>query len=118
MLRPPKTAPWPTHFGKEKNRAPEDGPSAGRVVEAVAAESGLSPAQVLLRWGLQKGLGVLPRSRPPPHIAENWRAPCDTLSPSVGARAVRLNGVASSLELTAKFFPERVIQIRIIVCTQ
>eukprot|EP01049_Picozoa_sp_SAG25_P008483 SAG25_NODE_767_length_5466_cov_4.881871_2_plen_832_part_00 len=74
ILRPPKSAPWPTHFGAEKNRGPEDGPSAGGVVETIAAECGLSPAQVLLRWGLQKGLGVLPRSRHPPHIAQNWRA--------------------------------------------
>ena len=35
-------------------------------------------AQALLRWGLQKGMSVLPRSRHPPHIAQN-----------LGARVVR-----------------------------
>ncbi|CAK0818766.1 unnamed protein product, partial [Prorocentrum cordatum] len=40
-------------------------------VGAVAAEVRRTPAQVLLRWGLQMGCVVLPRSSDPGRIAEN-----------------------------------------------
>ena len=41
------------------------------VVEDVARRVGRSVAQVLLRWGLQQGLVVLPKSTKPARIAEN-----------------------------------------------
>lgn len=41
------------------------------VVVDVAAAVGRSPAQVLLRWGLQQGFVVLPKSVTPARIAEN-----------------------------------------------
>ncbi|HEY8926889.1 MAG TPA: aldo/keto reductase [Polyangia bacterium] len=41
------------------------------VVRAVARRTGRSVAQVLLRWGLQHGLVVLPKSTKPSRIAEN-----------------------------------------------
>ena len=40
-------------------------------VEAIAKELGRSPAQVLLRWGLQHGYVVLPKSVHAERIAEN-----------------------------------------------
>jgi diketogulonate reductase-like aldo/keto reductase len=40
-------------------------------VAAIAAETGRTPAQVLIRWSLQKGFVVLPRSSNPNRIAEN-----------------------------------------------
>jgi diketogulonate reductase-like aldo/keto reductase len=40
-------------------------------VEAVAGEVGRAPAQVLIRWSLQKGLVPLPRSSNASRIAEN-----------------------------------------------
>jgi diketogulonate reductase-like aldo/keto reductase len=40
-------------------------------VEAVAGEVGRTPAQVLIRWSLQKGLVPLPRSSNASRIAEN-----------------------------------------------
>jgi diketogulonate reductase-like aldo/keto reductase len=40
-------------------------------VRAVAAEVDRTPAQVLIRWSLQKGFIVLPRSSNPDRIAEN-----------------------------------------------
>jgi diketogulonate reductase-like aldo/keto reductase len=39
---------------------------------AVAQRKGRTPAQVLLRWALEQGIGVLPRSRSPARIAENF----------------------------------------------
>jgi methylglyoxal/glyoxal reductase len=44
------------------------------VVTRIAAASGRSPAQVLLRWGLQHGLVVLPKSTRPARLAENLAA--------------------------------------------
>jgi diketogulonate reductase-like aldo/keto reductase len=41
------------------------------VVAGVAKKYSKSPAQVLLRWGLQKGAVILPRSQRPEHIREN-----------------------------------------------
>jgi diketogulonate reductase-like aldo/keto reductase len=40
-------------------------------VTAIAAEVGRTPAQVLIRWSLQKGFVVLPRSSNPGRVAEN-----------------------------------------------
>lgn len=44
-----------------------DHPAVQRVAKAV----GRSPAQVLLRWGIQKGVVVLPKSVTPERIAQN-----------------------------------------------
>jgi len=43
------------------------------VVRAVANEVGRTPAQVLLRWGVQHGFVVLPKSTRPARIEENGR---------------------------------------------
>jgi diketogulonate reductase-like aldo/keto reductase len=40
-------------------------------IARIAAEVGRSPAQVLIRWSLQKGFIVIPRSSRPARIAEN-----------------------------------------------
>lgn len=40
-------------------------------VQSVAAEYGKTPAQVLIRWSLQLGNSVIPRSSSPERIAEN-----------------------------------------------
>ena len=40
-------------------------------VGEIAAAVGRSPAQVLLRWGLQQGFVILPRSSSPQRMAEN-----------------------------------------------
>lgn len=42
-----------------------------KVVRRVAGEAGLSPAQVLIRWALEKGFVTIPRSSDPAHIREN-----------------------------------------------
>lgn len=41
------------------------------VIAEVAAAHGVSPAQVILRWNLQKGVVVIPGSSDPDHIREN-----------------------------------------------
>lgn len=41
------------------------------VIGAVATNHGKSPAQVMLRWGLQEGRQVIPKSTKPARIAEN-----------------------------------------------
>lgn len=41
------------------------------VVTRIAEEHGKSPAQVLLRWGIQQGRSVIPKSTKPKRIAEN-----------------------------------------------
>lgn len=43
------------------------------VIRGIAKKYGKSPAQVTLRWELQRGLIVIPRSQNPAHIAENIR---------------------------------------------
>jgi diketogulonate reductase-like aldo/keto reductase len=43
-------------------------------VVRVGAQVGRTPAQVLLRWGLQHGLVVLPKSSAPARLAENLAA--------------------------------------------
>ena len=40
-------------------------------VVRMAADHGKSPAQVLLRWQIQEGIAVIPKSTNPGRIAEN-----------------------------------------------
>jgi diketogulonate reductase-like aldo/keto reductase len=41
------------------------------VIGAIAQAHGKSPAQAMLRWGLQEGRSVIPKSTKPNRIAEN-----------------------------------------------
>merc|ERR1712013_482142 len=41
------------------------------IVHGVAEKYSVSPAQLLLKWNIQKGWSVLPKSRNPAHLAEN-----------------------------------------------
>ncbi|XP_051901264.1 glyoxal reductase [Pristis pectinata] len=42
-------------------------------VEALATKYSKTPAQVLLRWALQQGIGVIPKSSNPERIAQNFQ---------------------------------------------
>jgi len=55
------------------------------VVRRVAAESGMTAAQVLIRWALEKGFVTIPRSSDPLHVREN----CDVFRAPLGAEATR-----------------------------
>ena len=41
------------------------------VIGTIAKEHGKSPAQVMLRWGVQQGRSVIPKSTKPQRIVEN-----------------------------------------------
>ena len=50
-------------------------------LRGLAAELGRTPAQVLIRWAIEKGFAVLPRSSKPARIAENAQVFDFTLGP-------------------------------------
>jgi D-xylose reductase len=41
------------------------------VVTGIAAALGRTPAQVVLRWGVQRGCAVIPKAQDPVHVREN-----------------------------------------------
>lgn len=51
--------------------APEDSLLAHPVVARAAAATGRTPAQVLLRWGVQRGTAVIPKTVRPERLREN-----------------------------------------------
>lgn len=50
-------------------------------ITAIANQRGLTPAQVLLRWALQRGTAVIPKSVTPARLAENLAAAEGELAP-------------------------------------
>lgn len=66
-------------FGKEAPQLLKE-----PVITAAAAAVGRSPGQVLLRWGLQRGYSVIPKSVTPERILQNldilsWELPADVV---------------------------------------
>jgi diketogulonate reductase-like aldo/keto reductase len=57
-----------TFYRKGKHASTLDDP----VVRGIAETHGKTPAQVLLRWGLDEGRSVIPKSTKPERIAENF----------------------------------------------
>ena len=47
---------------------------ADATVVAIAGRHGCTPAQVLIRWALQRGTSVIPKSSNPERIAQNLAA--------------------------------------------
>ncbi|ATE58268.1 aldo/keto reductase [Actinosynnema pretiosum] len=58
---------YPGWGGQDRVNVMED-----PVLTAIAAEHGRTPAQVMLRWHLQRGRSVIPKSVRPHRIAENF----------------------------------------------
>jgi len=56
-----------THYRDGKHSSTLQDP----VIGEIAAAHGKSPAQVMLRWGVQQGRSVIPKSTKPARIAEN-----------------------------------------------
>ena len=54
-------------WGEERKSVMDDA-----TIAAIAAAHGKSPAQVMLRWGIQEGRSVIPKSTNPTRIAENF----------------------------------------------
>lgn len=50
------------------------------IIESIAARNKVSPAQVLLRWAIQKGFAILPKSSKPERVHENVDLFCFCLS--------------------------------------
>lgn len=63
-------------FGAEsyvplKMAEPQESLMRHAVVQAIASQQGRSPAQVLLRWGVQRGTIVIPKASSREHLAQN-----------------------------------------------
>ena len=62
-------------------------------VRSAAQRTGLTPAQVILRWNLQRGLSVIPRSVTPGHIAANFAA--STAAPLTEAEVAAITALGT-----------------------
>jgi len=49
-------------------------------IEAIAKKIGKTPLEVVLRWTTQLGVGIIPRSKSPNHLAENFAINSFTLA--------------------------------------
>ena len=63
----------------------------GLAVRALAEKYGKTPAQILLRFLMQKGIAVIPRSTKPEHIRENFALFDFTLTPDEMAQLSALD---------------------------
>lgn len=61
------------------------------MISGIAEAHGVSSAQVILRWNLQKGVVVIPGSSDPDHIRENTELYGFTLTDEEMARINALN---------------------------
>ncbi|WP_050931880.1 aldo/keto reductase [Aestuariivita boseongensis] len=65
---------WRAEPGQDSAKTAEmqaAGSDAGSPFRAMAAKYGVTESQVLLRWGVQKGFGVLPKSLNPERMRQN-----------------------------------------------
>ena len=64
---------------------------ADETITAIASAHGVSAAQVILRWDLQRGVAVIPGSSNPDHIRENLDLFCFELTPEEMDRIAALD---------------------------
>ena len=82
---------YPGPWGDERRSVMQDA-----TIAELAREHDKSPAQVMLRWGIQQGRSVIPKSTNPTRIAENFDVFDFELAPEEMARIDALDtGVRS-----------------------
>ena len=67
-------AQWRTAEGQDSAKSDEmkqDGAKTDSPIKGLSSKHGVTEAQILLRWGLQKGYGILPKSTNPDRIQQN-----------------------------------------------
>jgi 2,5-diketo-D-gluconate reductase A len=67
-------AEWRTAEGHDSAKSDDmrqDGAKTKSPIKGLASKYGVAEAQILLRWGLQKGYGILPKSTNPDRIRQN-----------------------------------------------
>ena len=67
-------AEWRTaegHDSAKSDKMRQDGAKPDSPIKGLASKYGVAEAQILLRWGLQKGYGILPKSTNPDRIRQN-----------------------------------------------
>ena len=67
-------AEWRTAEGHDSAKSDEmrqDGAKTDSPIKGLASKHGVTEAQILLRWGLQNGYGILPKSTNPDRIRQN-----------------------------------------------
>ena len=67
-------AEWRTaegHHSAKSDEMRQDGAKSDSPIKGLASKYGVTEAQILLRWGLQKGYGILPKSTNPDRILQN-----------------------------------------------
>ena len=67
-------AEWRTAEGHDSAKSDEmrqDGAKTDSPIKGLASKHGVAEAQILLRWGLQKGYGILPKSTNADRIRQN-----------------------------------------------
>eukprot|EP00727_Mastigamoeba_balamuthi_P014455 m51a1_g9634 putative aldose (283) ;mRNA; f:1149667-1150636 len=76
-------------------------------ITAIAKRVGATPAQVLLKWALQSGFSVIPKSVTPSRIAENFRAVDVQLSDENMAELAKLNRNTRSADVPFMSNPDQ-----------
>jgi aryl-alcohol dehydrogenase-like predicted oxidoreductase len=78
---------WASAGGADHGEGGEGDEGAGEEDAAVAEQHHKSPAQVMLRWHLQQGRSVIPKSTKPHRIAENGPPAALTVAADALSRA-------------------------------
>lgn len=86
-------------------RADEPPLLENELVKAVAADEGLTPAQLLIAWAIDRGTSVIPKSTNPGRIAENFAAGSHDLSAKARERLDGIDTRFRYLDLQHWFIP-------------
>ena len=76
------------------------------VIERIATQHGKTAAQVALRWLIQQGIVIIPRSSKPERVAENFAIEDFALTPAEMAEMAGLKRPGSRLVSNPKWAPK------------